>query len=99
MRMPADLRKQQILEIAAEICSKVEYRRVSKKMIADRAKISRSLINYHFKSMKLLRTSLIIYACEKKIHHIIAQGLLAKEPLVIRLPDAIKKKVIKCLLM
>lgn len=100
MRMTAELRKKHILKTAAEICRKIEYKRLTKKMIADQARISKSLINYHFKSMKMLRISLVIYACDEKIHHIIAQGILAKEPRVTRLPKIFKKKVLeKCLVL
>lgn len=98
MRMSAESRKQHILSTSAELCKKIEYRRLTKKMISERAKISKSLINYHFRSMGLLRTSLLSYACDKKINHILAQGLVAKEPVVMRLPHIFKKRVLECLL-
>lgn len=97
MRMSAESRKQHILAASAELCKKIGYRQLTKKMIAERAKISKSLINYHFKSMPLLRLSLLNYARDKKIDRVIVQALIAKEPCVMDLPDAYKKRVAKCL--
>jgi len=95
MRQLADVRKQQLLEISLELAEEIGYRKITRQLIADRAKISVSLVTYHFKTMIYLKKLVIQMALKQNNKSVIAQAILMNDPLVKRISKEDKRKILK----
>jgi AcrR family transcriptional regulator len=86
-------RMAQIINVALIHAEKIGYQSLSRKIVADLAGVTPSLIHYHFKSMGKFKKLLMKGAVTREILPIIAQGLSARDPIALKAPDELKKRV------
>lgn len=91
-RVDPNQRKQLILTTAVKICERVDYSKLTSSQIADKLKISRSLINRYFGSIGKLRREVLKYAIKNEVLPIVVQGLINKDRLAKNAPFALKEK-------
>lgn len=94
-----DARKKQLLDIAIELAADVGYQNVSRKMIADRANVVKSLVSAYFGSMPKLRETIMRSAIKNSNLKIIAQGLIAKDKIALTAPKELKLRATVSLLI
>ena len=87
-------RKEKILQAAIELAIKNGYQNIKCTDIAKRAKVTRSLINFYFSNMDELKHHIMQLAISNGELAIIAQGLVAKDPAAVKVPDRIKQKAL-----
>ncbi len=95
MRQLAEMRKEQVIEISIELAQEIGYHNITRELIAERAKVSVSLITYHFKTMEYLKKLVLQLAIKRSIKKIIAQAITHNDPLVKRLSPGYKSKILK----
>lgn len=95
MRQLADVRKQQLLEISLNLAQEIGYKKITRQLIAERASISVSLVNYHFKTMVYLKRLVLQMAIKRNIKSVIAQAIIINDPLVKRISKEDKRKILK----
>lgn len=88
-------RKDQILQIAINLAEEIGYQNITRDVIAQRAGVAQSLITHYFKTMKNLRKIIMREAVASNTNSIIAQGLVAKDPIALQITDANKQKALQ----
>lgn len=91
---PAE-RKKQLITIALDMAKKIGYHNVERKEIAKKANVSPGLVTQYFISMEKLRKSILEEAVTFEVIEVLAQGFCAKDPAITKMPNYLKKKVIK----
>jgi len=81
-----------ILNAAVEEAKKVGYTNIRRDDVSARAKVSKGLVTYYFKSLENLRIEVMQYAIDKGVDIVVAQGLVIGDPLAIGAPQGIKDK-------
>lgn len=76
-------RKTEILEKGLKLSERITYLLVTHSSLAEYSKLSTQLIGYYFKSNFNLQKELIEYAIKKEYLPLIAQGIAAKDSLVL----------------
>jgi AcrR family transcriptional regulator len=95
MRQLAEIRKEQVLEISINLAKEIGYTKITRELIAERANISVSLVNYHFKTVEHLKKLVLRFAIKRGIKKIIAQAIINNDPLAKNLSAEYKKKILK----
>ena len=93
-RLPADARKKQILENAVAMSRKLGYKFITRTKIANKIGVTSSNLVHHFARMGALRTAVLKYAIEHEILDILAQGLVNKESIILKMDSQLRDKVI-----
>jgi len=93
-----ETRRGQILHVATRLAIKYNYKNITRAQIANKIKVTETLISYYFNTMENLRRAIIQNAIENDILEIIAQGLAVHDPEVMKLPKEKKEKALKILL-
>lgn len=89
-------RKTEILEKALKLSERITYVLVTYSSLSEYSKLSTQLIGYYFKSNLELQKELIAYAIEKEYLPLIAQGIAAKDSLVLKkTPMVLKIKAVR----
>lgn len=96
-RLDPDTRKIQILESAVHIAIDKGYQNITYKLIADYLNVQNSFIFYYFKTIKILKNKVIKEAIRKEIYPIIAQAIVANDPLIKNISNQLRQKSIKSL--
>lgn len=92
-RQSAAERRAQIIAAATQLAKLHGYQNVTREQIAEVVGYgSRSSINVHFASMHLLRDTLMAEAIDNRDLTIIAQGLVADDPIAVAAPQGLKRK-------
>lgn len=91
-RMKPEQRKMQILLAAVELAKKCGYRNIKRDEVATAAGVSMGLVNNYFETIEHLKRDVMRLAITNEVLEIIAQGLLAKDRIALKVPDNIKKK-------
>ncbi len=94
-RVPAAMRREQILQVAVELSKQTGYNKLTREQIAERAGISVSLITNHFHTMNQLRRDIIRYSIKNNEVAVIAQGLAAGDKRALKAPSELKAKAAK----
>lgn len=94
---PAD-RRQEILVAALKLAIKLGYEKVGRERIAEAIGITGTGIQYHFKTIKKLKQSLMLYAIESECLHVIAQGLVRGDVYAKKAPLALRRKALNYIL-
>lgn len=81
-----------ILGAAVSLARRTGIDNLTRHKIAHAAETSAGSINYHFETMDGLRNVVMAYAVENQILEIIAQGIVAKHPVALHAPEALRKK-------
>lgn len=86
-----------ILGAAVKLARKGGFNNMTKEVIAHEAGTATGSINYHFKTMVGLRSAVMVYAVEHEVLEVVAQGLVAKHPVALKAPEALKKQAARTL--
>jgi AcrR family transcriptional regulator len=96
------VRKDEILAAAISLAAASSYTRVTRDQIAKGIGVTGTAVQYHFGTMGQLRTAIMRSAVKRAVSgqsdshdrgeflHVVAQGLLDKEPHAMRAPDWLK---------
>lgn len=94
MRMSSEERKLQILEHAMRLSEKKGFTGFSAPEIAKSVGCGHPLIFHHFGNMEALRADLMRKAVETENLLVIAQGLVARNPIAVAAPESLKKQAL-----
>ena len=90
-------RKRQILDGAMLAAHTKDYRQITQKDIAALAGVSTGLITFHFDNMDGLRNKLMEYAVETSDLKIVAQGIVAQDPIALGASDTLRANALATL--
>ncbi len=93
-RMKPEARKDEILNAALVVATKLGFANVRVADIATQAGCGYGTVSYHFNTMTQMRRAMMRAAVERKILKIIAEGLVMRHPEAKKAPDDIQKKAI-----
>lgn len=96
-RVPAAMRKQQILEVAINEAKKSHYNKITRDGVAEAAGVSMGLVTKYFGTMQQLRTQVIRHAVKQSIIEIIAQGIASNDDRAKKASQEDKQKAIELL--
>lgn len=95
-RKPEDS-KENLLNAALRIASRVGYQNVRRDDIARLADVSPNLVTYHFNTMTQLKRDLIRHAIKTEALDVIAQGLAVNDPHARKVSDDVKARAAQLL--
>jgi AcrR family transcriptional regulator len=87
--------KATILDAAVAVALRSNYRTVTRKAIASKAKVATGTVSYHFGSMTRLRDAIIKRGVDGRLPVIVAQGLADKHRLTRKIAPDLKAAAIK----
>lgn len=91
--MRQDERYHHILEAALRLAqSKGSYRALTQSSVAEAAGVSRGLINHYYLLVELLRLEVLELAIKRGILPLVAEGLVAGEPVAQRAPMELRAR-------
>lgn len=96
-RPPATERKAQILAAALQLAEQTDYRHITRRSVAQAAKCSSALVTHHFGDMAALRVAVLFAAVEQSCLRVVAQGLVACDPIAWGAPVAIRAAALRAL--
>lgn len=91
-RANPNLRKDQILKVALDICEQKGYANLTREKIAEAAGVSPGTVSIHFGTMPQLKRAVMRSAIKNEVIPIVAEGLAAKDPHASKAPAEIKAK-------
>jgi DNA-binding transcriptional regulator YbjK len=95
-RMKPIERKKIILQAAITLSIRNGYMNITRDQVADFACISHGLVNRYFTDMDTLRTAIMCYGIEHRVHPLIAQGIVNCDKYLIKhCPDEVKREALK----
>lgn len=80
--------REKILAEAVRQALRLGYTNIRRDGIADALQIAAGGVSYHWGHMDKLRAAVVRTAIENRQHTIIAQAVMARHPLALKLPDA-----------
>ena len=80
MRLKPDDRYNQILDAAIRVAERTGYRSLKREDVAAEAGVSQGLVSFYFLFIELLRMEVLTAAIERGVLPIVAEGLVAGEP-------------------
>ena len=89
-RVKTAVRKEEILRAALPLAVRYGYQNVTRVIIADFMGIGGTTVQYHFGTMKQLRSELMRYAVKQRNAAVVAQGLANKDQHAMKADDALK---------
>jgi len=94
-RSTPQLRIRAILQAALHLARRHGYTRITRAMIAERAGCSASLISAHVGDMMQVRRLVLREAVRTEDWVVVAQGIVARDPVVARLPVAVRRMALE----
>ncbi len=91
-RLTPDARKTLLLKAAISVASKGHYKHITRKQIAEAAGTSGPLVKHYLGPMDKLGDVLMAYAVENRQLWVLAQGIIAEDPIALAAPDELKDK-------
>ena len=95
MRLEAPVRKKQMLLAAMRLARSCGYRNVTRQDIAKSVHCSVSLVSYHFGDCAQLYSALMGEAVSEQDLKILAQGLIAGDPIALSAPSKLKFRALR----
>lgn len=89
------MRREHILQAAAEVALKGDYTKISRAAVANRAGVSDSLVSRYFTTMPKFRRALMRYAVHNEIVELVAQGLAHKDSNAQGAPEPLRSEALK----
>lgn len=89
------IRKNQLLDAAITLASRVGYGRITRDGVALEAKVSFSLVTRYFSTIAQLKRAVMRAAINRGVTEIVAQGLGMQDPAALKAPEAIRKKALE----
>lgn len=96
-RLDPKVRREQILAAAVTLAKKHGYSRITREAITQAAGVSPRLLNYYYSTMEQLKRDVMRYAIKNKVLEVIAQGLVAKDPHALKVPEDVKRLAVATL--
>ena len=90
-RMKPKERRAQILGAALVVAARIGYNRMGRSDIAAEAGVSDALVSKYFNTMLQMQRATLRRAVKVEHHTVIAQGLIAKDRIVMKIPDELKQ--------
>lgn len=97
-RMRPDARRAVVLAAALPVARLYGYAAITRDQVAAAARVSPAVLNYHFGRVEALRRAVLAYGIEQHDQTLIAQAVVADDPLVADLPDAVRRAALETLL-
>lgn len=97
-RLDPAVRREQILDAAIALSKTRGYTNITREAVTQAAGVSPRLLNYYYKTMNQLKRDVMRHAIKNKVLEVIAQGLLAKDPHALKIPDSLKKLAVATLI-
>jgi AcrR family transcriptional regulator len=96
---PVERRQQQesILDAALAVAQSIGYAYITREQVAKEAGVSPSLISAYLGTVPKFRRAVFRRAIAVENLAVIAQGLLARDPRALKLPDDLKQRAIDAL--
>ena len=94
-RLDPDDRLRSLLDAAVELADAGNYLTVTAAAIADVVGVAKSLVFAYFADMQGLRVAIMTAALERRIPRIVAQGLVAGDPLARAAPAMLRRKALE----
>lgn len=91
-RVPALMRKAQILDVAIEISKEKGYYALTRDGVASAANISFSLVTKYFGTMEKLKAEVMKAAIDREILVIILQGVVLSDPIALSASPELREK-------
>ena len=91
-------RRRITLEHGLVLAEQHGYGSLTSGQVAERMGVTGSAVRYHFESVDELKQAVLDFAISRRCWPVIAQGLAAKNPAAVGLPDDVKKKAVSSLL-
>jgi len=91
-RLKPDDRRVALLEAAIAVASKGHYKHITRKQIAEAAGTSGPLVKHYLGPMTELSDVIMQYAVDNKHLWVLAQGLVAGDPIAQLAPEDLKNK-------
>ena len=91
-RVPAAMRKAQILNVAVDISFRLGYYALTRDGVASAAGTSFSLVTKYFGTMQGLKDEVMKEAISREIPEIILQGMVIDDPIAMNAPQELKDK-------
>lgn len=93
-RLTKDARRDQLMAAALLLAANTRYDRITRNQIAEAAGVVGSLVQHYFGTMPQLRRSIMRAAVDQEVLHVIAQGLVDRDPQALKAPDQLKSLAI-----
>lgn len=97
-RMQPAIRRAHLLCCAIRLAEAGNYRMITREAIAHEAGVSGGLVSHYFGPSDKIPTAIIREAVRVRNLAVIAQGLIARDPIARRAPNLIRKAAIKTVL-
>lgn len=89
-RMNPKERRAQILGAAVVVAARLGYMQMKREDIAGEAGVSDALVSKYFNTMVQMRRATLRRAIKIKNHAVIAQGIIAKDGITLKVPEELK---------
>ena len=96
-RLPANARKQQIIDEAVRASGTYGYLNVTRQMIADHLGIAPGLVSHYCGQMDELRDKIMREAVRRELLRIVAEGVINKHPVAQRARRELKARALASL--
>ena len=96
-RLTADARREQIIAMALELSYDKPYWKVTRNEIAEAVGVAGSVIQHHFGTVAELRRQIMVAAVAAERLDIIAQGIVARDPVALAAPDGLRVQAVASL--
>jgi AcrR family transcriptional regulator len=93
-RLKPARRRELILNAAVALSLRGDYQKVTREAIANHSNVAPRLVSYYFGTMAAVRNAVMTEAVERELLPIIAQGLVAKDPLAAAAPIKLKARAL-----
>lgn len=96
-RLDPALRKEQIIAAGLELAKSKGFYNVTREMIAEKSGCVGGTIQYHFSTMTVLRRDIMRAAVRKEVLEVIAQGIVNKSKVALRVSPELRKRALAVL--
>lgn len=93
-RLSPEVRAEQLLEHAIEQAKVTGLAKLTREAIAQRAGVAPGLISIRLGTMINLRRDILRHAVKRAILPLIAEGLMAKDPVAMKAPKELRQRAI-----
>jgi AcrR family transcriptional regulator len=94
-RPPATRRRAEILAAALALAEQTDYRHITRAEVAQAAGCSPALVAHHFGNMAELREQVLFEAVERECLRVVAQGLIAVDPIAWGAPQSVRAAALR----
>ena len=90
--LPSEVRGQQLLDVAVALASKGGLANLTREKIALQANVSPGLVSHRLGTMENLRRSVMRQAVVREDMKLLAEGLVARNPIVMKAPEELRQR-------